>query len=175
MENSRWFLTLCQVLAHNPDVFNMDRGELVTNTCSRRPYMTRFFRLFDHRPKVKEDLGDAADGSINANRVLAWFAGEGDPDPSISICHWRWWCRGQHARIGQGRKPVVGGRSTYGSQRGRARLASGEVATIFKVNGLALESGGRCASAGTRDPPVSLFQNRCASPINIRGRPIHWI
>jgi len=43
MENSRWFLTLCQVLAHNPDVFNMDRGELVTKYLFEAPYMTRFF------------------------------------------------------------------------------------------------------------------------------------
>jgi hypothetical protein len=83
MEDSRWFLTLCQVLAHDPDLEAMDRGELVTKYLFEAALYDSILLGFSTiDPKVKEDLGDAAERVNYANRVLAWFAGEGDPDPS---------------------------------------------------------------------------------------------
>jgi hypothetical protein len=135
MEDSRWFLTLCQVLAHNPDLEFIDRGELVTKYLFEAALYDAILLGFSTiDPKVKEDLGDTAERINYANRVLAWFAGEGDPDPSYI-----------YLPLAMGgvvvsmlvtpkdENPWLVVDQLTEANRGRARLASGEVATIFKV------------------------------------------
>ncbi len=135
MEDSRWFLTLCQVLAHNPDLENMDRGELVTRYLFEAAlYDSILLGFATIDPKVKEDLGDMAERVNYANRVLAWFAGEGDPDPSYIYLPLAMGGVVVNMLVAtKEENPWLVVDQLTEANRGRARLASGEVATIFKV------------------------------------------
>jgi hypothetical protein len=135
MEDSRWFLTLCQVLAHNPDLENIDRGELVTKYLFEAAlYDSILLGFATIDPKVKEDLGDMAERVNYANRVLAWFAGEGDPDPSYIYLPLAMGGVVVNMLVAtKDENPWVVVDQLTEANRGRARLASGEVATIFKV------------------------------------------
>ncbi|MBI1277651.1 MAG: hypothetical protein GC179_05950 [Anaerolineaceae bacterium] len=135
MEDSRWFLTLCQVLAHNPDLENIDRGELVTKYLFEAALYDSILLGFSTiDPKVKEDLGDAAERVNYANRVLAWFAGEGDPDPSYIYLPLAMGGVVVNMLVAsKDENPWLVVDQLTEANRGRARLASGEVATIFKV------------------------------------------
>lgn len=135
IEDSRWFLTLCQVLAHNADVFHMDRGELVTKYLFEAALYDAILLGFSTiDPKVKEDLGDGAERVNYANRVLAWFAGEGDPDPSYIYLPLAMGGVVVNMLVSaKDENPWVLVDQLTEANRGRARLASGEVATIFKV------------------------------------------
>lgn len=135
MEESRWFQTLCQVLAHNPDVEYLDRGELVNRYLFESALYDAIllgFATID--PKVKEDLGDMAERVSYANRVLAWFAGQGDGDPSYVYLPLAMGGVVVNMLVTtKDENPWLVVDQLTEANRGRARLASGEVATIFKV------------------------------------------
>ncbi len=135
MEDSRWFLTLCQVLAHNPDLEHIDRSELVTKYLFEATLYDAILLGFSTiDPKVKEDLGDAAERVNYATRVLAWFAGEGDPDPSYIYLPLAMGGVVVNMLVAsKDENPWLVVDQLTEANRGRARLASGEVATIFKV------------------------------------------
>lgn len=135
MEDSRWFLTLCQVLAHDPDLEAIDRGELVTKYLFEAALYDAILLGFSTiDPKVKEDLGDASERVNYANRVLAWFAGEGDPDPSYIYLPLAMGGVVVNMLVAtKDENPWLVIDQLTEANRGRARLASGEVATIFKV------------------------------------------
>lgn len=135
-ENSRWFQTLCQVLAHDPELeYNMARGDFaVKYLFDAALYDAILLGFATIDPKVKEDLGDLNERISYANRVLAWFAGQGEPDPSYVylplamggvVVNLLMTPREENAwtMIDQLNEAV----------RGRKRLASGEVVTIFKL------------------------------------------
>ncbi|MEZ4669790.1 MAG: hypothetical protein R3E39_17940 [Anaerolineae bacterium] len=135
MEEGRWFQTLCQVLAHNPDVELMDRGDLaVQYLLDAAIYDAIVLGFATIDPKVKEDLGDIHERVSYANRVLMWLAGQGEADPSYIYL--------PLAMGGVVINLLVTPKSENPWQmldqlneatRGRARLASGEDATIFKI------------------------------------------
>ncbi len=135
MEDSRWFQTLCQVLAHNPDAENLSRGELVTKYLFEAALYDAIILGFSTiDPKVKEDLGDQIERVNYANRVLAWFAGEGEPDPSYIYLPLAMGGVVVNMLVAaKDENPWLVVDQLTEANRGRARLASGEVATIFKV------------------------------------------
>lgn len=135
MEDSRWFLTLCQVLAHDPSLEDIERGELVTKYLFEAAlYDSILLGFATIDPKVKEDLGDMAERVNYANRVLAWFAGEGDPDPSYIYLPLAMGGVVVNMLVTpKDENPWLVVDQLTEANRGRARLASGEVATIFKV------------------------------------------
>ncbi len=135
MEDSRWFITLCQVLAHNPDLEHIDRGELVTTYLFEAALYDAILLGFSTiDPKVKEDLGDMGERLNYANRVLAWFAGEGEPDPSYIYLPLAMGGVVVNMLVAaKDENPWLVVDQLTEANRGRARLASGEVATIFKV------------------------------------------
>jgi len=81
VEETQWFRTLCQVLAHDESLHDLPRAELLAK------YVFDAI-LFDSigmgfhvlQPKVKEKLGNAEERQNYANRMMTWFAGHGEPD-----------------------------------------------------------------------------------------------
>jgi hypothetical protein len=83
VEESRWFQTLCQVLAHDERVEDMDRGDLAISYLFEAALFDAVLLGFAViQPKVKEFLGDASERLSYANRVLTWFGGQGEADLS---------------------------------------------------------------------------------------------
>ncbi len=134
-EDSRWFQTLCQVLAHNPDIEYLDKGELVNRYLFEATLYDAILLGFSTiDPKVKEDLGDMTERLNYANRVLAWFAGQGDADPSYIYLPLAMGGVVVNMLVAsKDENPWLVVDQLTEANRGRARLASGEMATIFKV------------------------------------------
>jgi hypothetical protein len=82
-EESLWFRTLCQVLAHNDEVEDWTRGELVVKYLFDAALFDAIQLGFSViQPKVREDLGDEQERINYANRVLTWLVGKGEVDLS---------------------------------------------------------------------------------------------
>jgi hypothetical protein len=81
IEDTRWFHTLCQVLAHEETVIKMRRDEILANYVFDAVLYDTILTAFDALMlRVKEDLGDETEQVNYATRVLAWLAGFGPPD-----------------------------------------------------------------------------------------------
>lgn len=135
MEESRWFQTLCQVLAHDPSVEYLDRGELaVRHLLDAALYDAIVLGFATIDPKVKEDLGDLHERMSYANRVLTWFAGQGEPDPSYIYLPLAMGGVVVNLLVTpKDENPWLMLDQLTEATRGRARLASGDDATIFKL------------------------------------------
>jgi hypothetical protein len=82
VEDTRWFQTMCQVLAHDEKLLDMDRNDLfATHLFDAVLYEAILlgFKIIQSRG-VKEDLGDRDEQVNYASRVLAWLSGYGRPD-----------------------------------------------------------------------------------------------
>jgi hypothetical protein len=83
VEQSRWFQSLCQVLAHDESVEEWDRGEIaVAYLLEAVLYDAILLGFTVIEPKIREDLGDLDERINYANRLLTWFASHGEPDLS---------------------------------------------------------------------------------------------
>ena len=83
MESSQWFQVLCQVLAYDEDLEDMDRGELAAKYLFEPAFFDAIILAFSIiEPKVRIDLGTEAERVDYANRAVAWLAGQGEPDLS---------------------------------------------------------------------------------------------
>lgn len=84
VEQTRWFLALCQVLAHNPELIDtQDRNELIAHYVFNELLYEAIlmgFRVIEH--KISENLGSQQERIAYANRILNWWAGRGDADLS---------------------------------------------------------------------------------------------
>lgn len=81
VENSHWFRTLCQVLAHDETIHDMPRAELLAKYVFDAILFDAIEMGFHVlQPKVKEKLGNTEERLNYANRMLTWFAGYGEPD-----------------------------------------------------------------------------------------------
>jgi hypothetical protein len=81
LEDTRWFRSLCQVLAHDPALREVDRDTLISYHVFEGVLWEAVllaFNIVDSR--VKEDLGSPAERLNYANRFMKWFSGSGDPD-----------------------------------------------------------------------------------------------
>ncbi len=135
VEESRWFQTLCQVLAHDPYAEDLDRGELAVRYLFDAALFDAILLGFGViSPKVKEDLGDSAERIGYANRILSWFAGQGEAD--LSYVYLPLVLGGVVINLIVTNKDdnpwnmILELREAY---RGRARLVTGEAAAIFKM------------------------------------------
>ncbi len=76
-EESRWFQTLCQVLAHDETVEDWDRGTLaVRYLFDAVLYDAVLLGFWLIQPRLKDDLGSQAERIDYANRLLLWYAGQ---------------------------------------------------------------------------------------------------
>ncbi len=82
MQESQWFKTLCQVLAYDENLEDLDKGELVVNYLFEAALFDAILLGFGViEPRVTEDLGDDAERRNYAYQILNWFAGQGEADP----------------------------------------------------------------------------------------------
>jgi hypothetical protein len=81
VEQSRWFLALCQVLASDPQLLQKDRHELIAQHVFDAVLYDAIlmgFHVLQH--KVTENLGSAEERLNYTNRVVAWISGRGQAD-----------------------------------------------------------------------------------------------
>jgi hypothetical protein len=135
MEDSRWFQVLCQLLAHDDSLQRIGPGEIAAKHLFDAALFDAVllgFAVID--PKIKEDLGDLNEQTGHANRILDWMGGQAEPDMSyiylplamggivlnrlVSLRDENPWSMILELRE---------------ATRGRARLAAGEMATVFKL------------------------------------------
>lgn len=80
---SQWFKTLCQVLAYDENLEDIDKGDMVVDYLFEAALFDAIMLGFGViEPRVTEDLGDTAERRNYAYQVLNWYSGQGDPDPS---------------------------------------------------------------------------------------------
>src|SRR5690606_5516297 len=135
VEESRWFKTLCQLLAYDENLEDLPKGDLATEYLFEAALYDAILLGFGViEPRVREDLGDHAERVQYANRVLSWMAGQGEPDLSYAYL------------------PLIMGAVLVNelanvkpdnpwtmidllreALRGRARLFTGEKVTIFNM------------------------------------------
>jgi hypothetical protein len=132
---SRWFQTLCQVLAHDENMEDLERGELVNKYLFDAALYDAVLLAFSIiTPKVKEDLGDYNERHSYANRILTWFAGQGQPD--LSYVYLPLVLGGMMVNMivsGKEDNPWIMLHQLKEAARGRARLVTGEASTIFDL------------------------------------------
>jgi hypothetical protein len=136
VEDTRWFIALCQVLAHDPDLMEEDRHELIAHYLFDEVLYESIlmgFKILEH--KIKENLGDATERVNYANRVLAWLAGRGQAD--LNFIYLPLAMAGLNiSRLVRTSSiesawDIVDGLSE--ASRGRIRLAAGETVVVFKM------------------------------------------
>lgn len=134
-QESRWFQTLCQVLAHDENTEDLDRGDLVNKYLFDAALYDAVLLAFSIiTPKVKEDLGDHTERTSYANRILMWFAGQGQPD--LSYVYLPLVLGGMMVNMivsGKEDNPWIMLNQLSEAARGRARLVTGEASTIFTL------------------------------------------
>jgi hypothetical protein len=136
VETTRWFLSLCQLMAAHPELAEQDRNELFAKYLFNDVLYEAVlmgFHVIEH--KVTEDLGDLDERKLYANRVLAWLAGRGIPDLNyvylplvlggLSIS------RLVRSLIGENPWDIVDALSE--ALQGRIRLADGETIIVFDM------------------------------------------
>lgn len=81
VEDTRWFVALCQVLGAKPELKDMDRNELIAkHVFSEVLYEAILMGFHVIESKVTEDLGSEQERLAYANRVMNWLGGNGGPD-----------------------------------------------------------------------------------------------
>jgi hypothetical protein len=135
MEDSRWFMTLCQVLAHDERLEDMERGELAVKYLFDAALFDAIMLGFSIiQPKVREDLGTRSERMNYANRVLGWLAGQIESD--LSFVYLPLVLAGvvvNQIVTNKGDNPWVMIDELREARRGRERLLSGEAQAIFHM------------------------------------------
>jgi hypothetical protein len=81
LEDTRWFQTLCQVLAFDPAVAEWEAGALAVRYLFEAAFYDAVLLAFGLiRPRVRVNLGDKTERINYANRVIGWLAGQLEPD-----------------------------------------------------------------------------------------------
>lgn len=135
LEESRWFQTLCQVLAHDPSIEDWDKGTLVTRYLFEAALFDAILLGFHLvKSKVKEDLGSHDEQVSYANRILEWYAGRGQPDISYIYLPLAMGALtiNELVRV-RGHNPWTLLDDMNEALRGRARLFTGESITLFDM------------------------------------------
>lgn len=135
VETSRWFQTLCQVLAHDDTVEDWDRGTLVIRYLFEATLFDAIMLGFGVvQPKIRDDLGSRAERTGYANRVLNWLAGQGGPD--VSYVYLPLVMGGvvvnQFVTL-KSDNPWIMLDELRDALRGRSRLFSGETSAIYTI------------------------------------------
>ncbi len=81
LEDTRWFQTLCQVLAFDPSIAEWDAGEIAVRYLFEASVFDAVLLAFGLiRPRVRVNLGDRTERANYANQVIGWLAGQSEPD-----------------------------------------------------------------------------------------------
>ncbi|MCU0498084.1 MAG: hypothetical protein MUF87_12100 [Anaerolineae bacterium] len=136
IEQTRWFLGLCQVLASDPNLVHAERAEIFANYLFSEVLYEAILLGFDViEQQVSENLGTPEERIQYANRVIAWMAGRGTAD--LNYIYLPLIMAGllvarivQHTRLENPWEIVDGLREAV---RGRVRLADGETVVVFEM------------------------------------------
>lgn len=80
-EDRRWFQTLCQVLAHDPELEDAELSDMLEKYLYEAALFDATLLAFSVvNAKVRENLGDKDERLNYTNRLLNWLAGFGAPD-----------------------------------------------------------------------------------------------
>lgn len=135
VEESRWFQTLCQVLAHDERIEDMHRGDLATAYLFEATLYDAILLGFAViQPKVREFLGDKTERTSYANRVLTWYAGQGEP--GLSYVYLPLVLGGvvvNQLVTPRNENPWMMVEDLRQAYRGRVRLVTGEAVAIFDM------------------------------------------
>lgn len=142
VEQTRWFQTLCQVLAHEKSMLEIDRNELVSKYVFDAVLYDAILMAFHIiQPRIQEDLGDKNERINYATRVLAWLAGYGQPD--LNYVYLPLVMAGvavnRLVRNSTLENPWDMLDELREAMRGRMRLVSGETVVVFKMLNQLLE------------------------------------
>lgn len=81
LERLRWFQSLCQLLAADPQSATLSQGDLVTGPLFEAVLHDAVLLGFTLvRSRVKSNLGDRQERADYANKLLGWFTGQSEPD-----------------------------------------------------------------------------------------------
>ncbi|HLU10077.1 MAG TPA: hypothetical protein VK003_10460 [Oceanobacillus sp.] len=81
LEDTRWFQTLCQVLAYDPSVAEWEPGDIAVRYLFEAAVFDAVLLAFGLiRPRVRVNLGDKTERVNYASRVIGWLAGQSEPD-----------------------------------------------------------------------------------------------
>jgi hypothetical protein len=136
LENTRWFRALCQVLASDPSMIEIDRHHLISHYVFDAVIYEAILVAFKiAASRVKEDLGSKEERFNYANRFMKWFSGYGDPDLTfiylplilggVSIA--------RSVRSGYGESPWQLYDELVEAYNGRIRLISNEAVVVFDM------------------------------------------
>lgn len=135
LEKGRWFQTLCQALAYDEDIEDLNKGELVTKYLFEAALYDAILMGFSViKTRVTEDLGSTAEQISYANRILNWYAGQGQAD--LSYVYLPLVMGGIMVNLMATPKienPWIVIDELKEALRGRSRLFTGESVTIFKI------------------------------------------
>lgn len=155
LEDSRWFQVLCQVLAHDDSLQNMVPGEIVTRflfDATLYDAVILGFAVID--PKIKEDLGNANERAGHANRILEWMGAQADPDMSYIYLPLAMGGIVLNRIISlRDENPWVMLMELREATRGRAKLAAGEMTTVFKLANTLLDAAEESLRRANIVPP----------------------
>jgi hypothetical protein len=83
LPQTRWFRALAQVIARDPDLLDMERGEILAKHVFDAVLYESILIAFPIlEQRVSEDLGTKAERLNYANRLMTWFSGHGEADLS---------------------------------------------------------------------------------------------
>ncbi|HEX2905525.1 MAG TPA: hypothetical protein VHO69_01595 [Phototrophicaceae bacterium] len=155
MQDSRWFQTLCQMLAHDPNLDQVSKGDLAVDYLfDSALYDAILLGFAVVQPKVKENLGSPAERVNYANRLLNWFFGQGEAD--LSYVYLPLVLGGlvvnQFVTL-RDDNPWIVLRELREAYRGRARLATGEAAVIFQITRALLDDAEDALRRARIPPP----------------------
>ena len=135
LEESRWYQTLAQALAHDEGVAKMEPAALVTRYLFEAAlYDAVLIGFAQIRPRVRINLGDKTERVAYANKLLSWLAGLSEPDLTYIYL--------PLALGGVVVNHIVGGKNDDPWQmiaelreayRARIKVVSGEIVTVFDM------------------------------------------
>jgi hypothetical protein len=135
LDNMRWFQSLCQLLAAEPDVVGWALGDLVTGPLFEAVLydaVTEGFAII--RTRLKTNLGDKNERIPYANKLLGWFTGQSEPDQTYIYLPLVLAGVAVNAQIVlRGENPWELIDAVEEAARGRVRLASRNVKEVFDL------------------------------------------
>lgn len=135
LDSMRWFQSLCQLLAAEPETAEWDPGALVTGPLFEAILYDAVVQGFAIiRTRVKTNLGEKNERVPYANRLLGWFTGQSEPDQSYIYLPLVLAGVAVNALITlKGENPWELIDAVEEAARGRVRLASRNVKDVFDL------------------------------------------
>lgn len=135
-EDRRWFQTLCQVLAHDPDLEDAELGDMIEKYLYEAALFDATLLAFSVvNAKVRENLGDKEERLNYTNRLLNWLAGYGSPDLTYVYLPLALGGVAINRLVSLDRyeNPWIMLQDLQEAAAGRRRLLSGEASVIFDM------------------------------------------